>query len=126
MKETHLLLIVNTSTLPPPFLCIYLYLYMQKLSFCFVHRLFDIFNVKWTHFQIPQIEGVLCQHRAIKLKIYSHKMKNVMSVMFTSLLIETQHLCIIWKIEAVFKLFLSLHISCTILLSCGIAHPCIQ
>ena len=28
------------------------------------------------------------------------------------------------KIEAVFKLFLSLYISCTILLSCGIAHPC--
>ena len=41
-------------------------------------------------------------------------------VMFTSLLVETQHLCIIWKIEAVFQLFLLLHICHTILLSCGI------
>ena len=31
--------------------------------------------------------------------------------MLTSLLIKTQHLYIIWKIEAVFQLFLSLHTS---------------
>ena len=48
-----------------------------------------------------------------QLKMYSHKMKNfksVFNVMFTSLLTKTQHLCIIWKTEAVFNLFLSLHI----------------
>ena len=42
-------------------------------------------------------------------------------VMFTSLLIKT-HLHIIWKTEAVTHLFLSLHICCTILLSCRIAQ----
>ena len=54
----------------------------------------------------------------LRLKIhnkYSHKTK-----------IFKCFLSIIWKIEAVFQLFLSLHICCTILLSCGIAHSCIQ
>ena len=36
---------------------------------------------------------------------------------------NTQHLRIIWRNEIVFQLF---HICCTIPLSCGIAHPCIQ
>ena len=50
-------------------------------------------------------------------KISSHKTDNFKSVflllclsVYFSVLSKTQHLCIIWKIEAVFQLFLSLHI----------------
>ena len=63
------------------------------------------------------------------LKIYSHKTE-IFKIIFLFFVpqytYQTQDLHIIWKIEAVFQLFLSLHICCTILYSCGIAHSCIQ
>ena len=46
--------------------------------------------------------------------------------MFTSKLIKTHYLRIIWKIKAVFRLFDCCIFSGAILLSCGIARPVIQ
>ena len=81
---------------------------------------------KFKYLNFPSLSFGLSKLMLILLKFYSTKRKFVkvfFIVMFTSLLIKTQHLIgIIWKIEAVFHLFSSLHICCTILLSCGIAH----
>ena len=72
------------------------------------------------------IARMFCR-RGVLLKIYCHKMKNFKSVLLLfSPVNKTQHLHIVWKTEAVFQLFLSLNICCTILLSCGIDHTCIQ
>ena len=67
-------------------------------------------------FQVTGKLAINCSY----LKIYSHKTKKFLLfiffliLMFTSLFIKAQHLHIISKIEAVFQLFLSLHICCTI------------